>query len=59
METDKSVDFSLHETNPSLEEFVHELARNFAAIGRQLEAVKLTVNCHDLTAMDHHLSNVQ
>jgi hypothetical protein len=59
METDESVDFSFHETNPSSEDFAHEVARKFAAIGTQLEAVESTVNCHDLTAMDHHLSNVQ
>jgi hypothetical protein len=59
MEMDESVDFSLHKTNPSSEEFVHEVARKFAAIGKQLEVVELTVNRHDLTAMDHHLSNVQ
>jgi hypothetical protein len=59
METDESVDFILHEKNPSTEAFVHELACKFAAIGKQLDAVKSTVNLHDLTAMDHHLSNVQ
>jgi hypothetical protein len=59
METDESVDFSFQETNPSSEEFVHKVARKFAAIGKQLEVIKSTVNRHNLTAMDHHLSNVQ
>jgi hypothetical protein len=59
METEESIGFSFHEANPSSEEFVHEVARKIAAIGKQLEAVESTVNRHNLTAMDHHLSNVQ
>jgi hypothetical protein len=35
------------------------VARKFAAIGKQLDAVESMVNRHDLTAMYHHLSNVQ
>jgi uncharacterized membrane protein YfbV (UPF0208 family) len=35
---------SISETNPSSEEFVHEVARKFAAIGKQLEAVESTVS---------------
>jgi hypothetical protein len=59
METDESANFSLHKTNTSSEEFVHEVARKFAAIGKHLEAVESMINRHNLTTMDHHLSNVQ